>query len=226
VLYGGAAKPGSVGAILGEPVKAMMTKTGKIPPWQLALFVILVAAIIFGFQALFGRDDATTPPVVGTEVKAVVSNIVSFDPTADGGSGDECDETVANAIDGNPATIWDCNYYDSAIPSMKPGFGLLLTLTKEELVTAVGSQVPDAGSVVKIMVPDTDKFSPDGTVPVDSVTSWHEIGGGQIVGTTARFILTEPVKAKYILVYATQLADVGNWQFEFAVSEVTVYARG
>ncbi|MDR0436166.1 MAG: hypothetical protein LBH11_05330 [Propionibacteriaceae bacterium] len=224
VLYGVNAQSGSMSNILRQPLQSMMTKTGKIPPWQLGLGVILIIAVFLAIKSLFGDGEPSGPPTGGTEVKAVIAAAVSFDPEADGGSGDECDETAGNAIDGNPTTSWECNYYDSAVPPMKPGFGLLLTLDAEQFVSAVGLQVPYPGSVVQIMVPNTDKLGADGAAPLDSVQSWHEVGGAQLVSTSARLVLTEPVATKYVLIYATQLSDVGNWQFEFSIIEATVYA--
>ncbi|MDR1355663.1 MAG: hypothetical protein LBJ43_05345 [Propionibacteriaceae bacterium] len=219
-----ASSSSGVAVVLQRPLRFLLTQIGKVPLWQLGLGVLLIILVLFFvIKNLFGGDTAAPPG--GVEVKTDIAAVSSFDPTADGGSGDECDEMVGNAIDGNPTTRWECNYYDSAKPTMKPGFGLLLTLPSEQLVTAIGLQVPNAGATVQIMVPNADKLATDGAAPTDSVQSWHEVGGGQLVNTSARFVLTEPVKTKYVLIYATELADVGNWQYEFVVTETTVYVQ-
>ncbi len=97
----------------------------------IGLIVAAVVAAILIATAL-GQDDSNDAPQTKNDgprssSRAIeVSQADDFDPAP--GDGVEHPDSVGQAIDGDPATAWTTEGYNSAISAQKPGVGLLLDL--------------------------------------------------------------------------------------------------
>src|SRR5688500_12526569 len=87
------------------------------PVWPVLVAVLLLAAVVGGIL-LAGRDGDNPDAATGGTVK--LQGVASFDPQGDG---EEHSERVQDATDGDPATYWTTERYDSF---SKPGVGLVL----------------------------------------------------------------------------------------------------
>ena len=84
-----------------------------------ALAALLLAAVIGAFLLARGDDGASEVGDGGGAVR--LQAVASFDPPP--GDGEEHDERVADATDGDPATYWTTETYEAFT---KPGVGLVL----------------------------------------------------------------------------------------------------
>jgi eukaryotic-like serine/threonine-protein kinase len=135
--------------------------------WPIGLLVLVLAAGI-GWAAylgssLGGGSDAASSSTAASEARtapgtaattattattastgAAVSGLTatSYDPTADGGDGDEHPGDTANALDGDPATSWRTDTYRGTpgFNGSKPGVGLILTATAPVAAAALRLQ--------------------------------------------------------------------------------------
>jgi tRNA A-37 threonylcarbamoyl transferase component Bud32 len=125
----------------------------------------------------------------GAPIRLVASN--AYDPEGDG---QEHDELVPNATDGNPATFWETEYYRSLLSDLKPGVGIVF----------------DAGRPVRLraltVLSDTPGYTADVKAGASSAGPFDTVSGSQTVGTGATFRLSVPVARRYYLVWITRLA--------------------
>jgi hypothetical protein len=124
-------------------------------------------------------------------VRLVASN--AYDPHGDG---QEHDELVANATDGNPATSWETEHYRSAeFGGLKDGVGIVF----------------DAGRTVKLgaltVVSDTPGFTADVKAGASSDGPFDTVSSAQTVGGRTTFHLAVPTARRYYLVWITMLAS-------------------
>ncbi len=126
----------------------------------------------------------------GSAVHLVASN--AYDPEGDG---QEHDELVANATDGNPSTSWQTERYGSVdFGNLKRGVGLVL----------------DAGAAVELaalsIVSDTPGFTADVKAGSSSNGPFDTVSSSQTVGRNTTFRLDVPAPRRYYLVWITRLA--------------------
>jgi eukaryotic-like serine/threonine-protein kinase len=108
-----------------------------LPIIGLVVAAIVAAILIAGALGQDGSEDEprTKDDNNGASVKTLdVSQADDFDPAGDGV---EHPESVGEAIDGDPATAWTTEGYNSAISAQKPGVGLLLDLGTSVTVAEV-----------------------------------------------------------------------------------------
>jgi hypothetical protein len=93
------------------------------------VFVVLIGVAAAAVTWLMGRDGSVIggSPGVPTGTAVTVAAAHSFDP--EGRDGRENESAAKNAIDGNPATLWKTERYNTAnFSNLKKGVGLVLTL--------------------------------------------------------------------------------------------------
>lgn len=199
----------------------------------MAAMLLLVGATLVGLQLLLGAiDDAgdddtpstsapgtsgTTPPEDTPAAEATpvaVAGVDDFDPL---GNGEENPSDVANIIDGDPETTWDTVNYFDPLEDQKDGVGVYLDLGEIVAVREVRLALLNAGASIELRVPPEDATQapadPDDWTAVDTIE-----GAEQNVTRT----LDEPVNARYLLVWFTQLPrlDDGNYRSGIAEAEV------
>jgi serine/threonine-protein kinase len=109
----------------------------------LAVLGLVVAAVVVALTALQDGDrpavgDRTSP--VASARPVAVTAVDSFDPQGDGS---ENNDEVANAVDGQPTTLWATSRYDSReFGNLKDGVGLVLTVPADVALRRMEVQSP------------------------------------------------------------------------------------
>jgi serine/threonine-protein kinase len=187
--------------------------------WVVAACVIaaLAAALVFGVPALrnLGQPVNPGPPAgTGNESPAAphpiqVAAVSDFDPDGDG---QEHPEEAAAAADGNPATAWETEDYQSSLASQgKRGVGLIFDLGRARAVTEVRLQSPTPGYTFELREGNSQAPDPQGYRLLDRGT-----------GRPTMSLQVAGVQARYWLVWITELP---GGQGRAALSEVTFFGR-
>jgi serine/threonine-protein kinase len=160
----------------------------------LVILLVLLAAVGVGAAVYFavrdtgsnGRGDGG-----GTSVHLVATN--AYDPQGDG---QEHDEEVRNATDGNPATFWETEDYRGSLTfgNLKDGVGIVV----------------DAGQAVRLrsltVVSDTPGYVARVEAGASSTGPFDPVSPSQTVGSRTRFSLSVDPAQRYYLVWITRLA--------------------
>lgn len=182
----------------------------------LVLVVLVASLIVLGIRG--ARQARTGTGATSTSTSATASSTAvpivaatDFDPTADGGSGDEHSGDVRRAYDNNAATRWTTMTYQGSpkLGRLKPGVGIVLDLGKAVDVRAVTLSVSGAGTDLQIRVPS----NPDATTPpMATQKDWTTVASGTGVIKTAALTLKQPARTRFVLVYLTSLpAEKGGY---------------
>src|SRR5439155_18995243 len=126
--------------------------------WMLVpLLLVLLAATAIVIGILAGRlelggplgvrakphtQSTETPTGTPSGYALDISGVRAFDPFGDG---QEHDELVHDAIDGNPDTFWETENYNQTNLAPKPGVGLLFDLGSSRTVTGFQLETPNPG---------------------------------------------------------------------------------
>jgi hypothetical protein len=183
--------------------------------WQLSRIAVprpvsdAVASTTASAPAVTSSAPAPAPSPAAAPVTPTVLPVTAISALDPQGGG-ESSETAPRAIDGDPATAWESQRYNSAtFAGLKDGMGLLLDLGVEVDVTQVQlSDGGDGGSVSLLTAPGP---ALDGSTPVATTPA----GGPQTL-TPA-----EPVRSRYLVVWFTELPTTEG-VFRASVSEIVV----
>jgi serine/threonine-protein kinase len=167
-----------------------------------------VAVIHYGVLDNGGGGSGTTtgggPPP--SNLQAVPLRAVgTWDPHGDG---TENDGEVGAATDKNPSTYWSTEGYNDGLAAIgKKGVGLVLAAPSESPLASVTIQTDTSGFVAEIQT------GPSETGPFETVSN------SQTAGKTTTWSLAEGTKARYVVVWITQLARPDK--FRAHINEVT-----
>ncbi|WP_435110396.1 protein kinase family protein [Nocardiopsis synnemataformans] len=125
------------------------------------------------------------------------------------GNTDEHSDKAGRAHDGDTSTEWNTQGYRDPLSVIKPGVGLQLDLGAVHEVHEVDLNLGGSGYEFQILAGETDSDSEDGYEVVGSGE-----GGSQVV------TLDEPVEARYVVVWFTELAGSGEWRGTVYEAEV------
>lgn len=188
--------------------------------WMLVPLVLLVvagAAVATGMLQLGGPLGVRPAPDQSSTAAGAPIPIVSasdFDP--EGSPPSEHPETVGSAIDGNPATAWTTDHYDTAdFGRLKDGLGLWVGFEVDAEVTRVviRSAIPGWSFELKAGRIPNDLSAP--LAAEDGRTTFRADPSGRTV------VVLRPVSAPGILIWITGLGpDQGR--FAAAIAEVSV----
>ncbi len=146
--------------------------------------------------ALGGSNKPSGTPKVAATTPASVHAVSSYDPQSDGGDGTEHDtgfHSVAEATDGDAATYWSTDHYNSAsFGGLKPGVGLVLDAGDAVSLKSITVTTDTPGFTAKIQTGN----SATGPFADDSATR-------TVNGTTTFALHGTP--ARYYLVWLTSL---------------------
>ncbi|PRY11450.1 protein kinase family protein [Kineococcus rhizosphaerae] len=150
---------------------------------------------------------ASSAPAAAAPAVVPVVAISALDPQGGG----ESSQTAPRAIDGDPATAWQSQRYNSAaFGGLKDGIGLLLDLGAPVDVTTVALTNGGEGGAMSLLAAPGD--TPDGWQPVATAPA----AGGQQSLTPA-----QPVRARYLAVWFSQLPTTDG-AFRVSVAEIAV----
>jgi putative peptidoglycan lipid II flippase len=129
-------------------------------------------------------------------------------------------DAVSLAIDGDPTTAWKSEDYSSPrpFPTVKNGEGILLQLPKAVVLSSVTVVVNGTGTSIQIRSSDTS--SPATLEDTTQLTPPQAMNPGPNT-----FAITSPTPTSNVLVWITQLGDVGD-KHRAEIAEITVKAAG
>ncbi len=151
-----------------------------------------------------------TPPPVRTLTPA---SVAAFGPggTADGDNA----ASAARALSGDPATPWVSDWYATADLNNQGGTGLLIDLGKTVTITSV--QISLGGR------PGADLQLRAGGSP--ALTGLRTVASRDGAGGTVKLTLTTPVRARYLLIWFTQLPPDTSGTYQASVYDIVVQGQ-
>ncbi len=175
----------------------------------------VVAAVVIGLAALEGADDTggAGAPAVGDAAPAapVTAQLTSFDPA---GGGAEHEDEVPLLTDGDPATAWTTEGYDTAaFGNLKPGVGILVDLGQPVAVAEVRLDGMAAGQDLQLRTAESRPTGIDATTEVAAVTD---------AGAAASLTPPEPITTRWLVVWLTGELPAGDGRFRGQVGELEV----
>jgi eukaryotic-like serine/threonine-protein kinase len=164
-------------------------------PFPILVAIALgVAMLVTAAAVLLTRSSGrpgVRPPGVVAPARGGAFPVTDFDPFADGR---ENPEGLVKAVDGNPATAWSTDTYNTAdFGGLKPGVGLWVDLGRTRAVSSVDVTSPDSGWQGEIRLADR---------PADRLEGW----GKAVARGSGRFDV-KGRKGRYVLVWITALPD-------------------
>lgn len=206
------------------------TPLGRIPPRGMVAAGVAVAAIAVLAIALWpggGRSPTTAASrpsnsPTAAAVALVPAGATGFDPltSAKQDPGDEQSAYAKYAIDGNPKTAWQSQWYKTAqFGGLKAGSGLMLDMgrpVQAQLVTLTLS--PRPGSSVELLVGNSDARS------AANLNSMRIVASATNVSGTITLRISHPASGRYLVIWFTALPPKpgsGHW-YMAQVSAVTV----
>ena len=161
----------------------------RAPLLLLALAALVLAGVVGGILLL--RGDGGTPQT-GAGSTVELTGVASFDPAP--GDGEEHDERVADATDGDPASYWTTETYESF---NKPGVGLVLDAGESRSLDRVEVTTDTPGFTAEIRAGG----SPQGP--------FETVGEGKQAGAETSWKL-DGEEARYYVVWITALDGVAR----------------
>ena len=149
-----------------------------------------------------GAGESPSPT---TSAPAIVS-AKDFDPEADNGNHEENPGTVANVIDGDPATSWTTLRYRNRpnLGGLKPGVGVVLDLGEKRTVTSAELILTGGATAVELRVPTGD------TASMRTEEDWEIVASNKEATGTVALTPEKPVETQYLLVYFTSLPKIAD----------------
>ncbi|MGI8948133.1 MAG: protein kinase family protein [Ornithinimicrobium sp.] len=145
--------------------------------------------------------DATLEPIE-------LAGITSYDPEGDG---DERNDVVDLAIDGNQETAWNSHTYLAANwGNLKSGVGLLVDLEESQEVSEVDLDFPRGDYAVEVYV--TDEETREGATSIGA----RDDASGEVT-----FTADEPATGRYVLIWFSRAWDGPDGEIVY-LSEVAV----
>lgn len=186
---------GAVSYVSGRELGTVQQDTG-----ELEALVQSTPSPVPGEQGLGQRLDLSAAGIT----------VTAFDPPP--GDGTENNGAVPNVIDGDPATAWDTERYDtSRFGGFKAGVGLLVDLREPVAVRQV-----ELG-----LRPGTDVELRAGDVVGGSADDLPVVAAMADTEAVARLVPDAPVTARYLLVWITRLPP-DDGRFRTGISELQV----
>ncbi len=172
--------------------------------------LLLVGGALFGLSLLLdavsdspGDGDAAPGGDNGTASGPLqVVAAEDFDPYGDDNA--EHPDEVTLAFDGDPATAWESQEYNSPLEALKPGVGLILDVGEERTLSSVQLGLLNAGPDLEVRVAPADSTS----APTDA-EAWQTVGTVADAATDVTVQLDEPVQTRFVLLWFTSLAQDG-----------------
>jgi len=194
-----------------------------VTAWVAAAVLLVTGLVLFGGQlvltALDGNGDSPAADEEGsagdgseqaTETRRLgIAGVRALDPEGDG---EEHDEEAALVADRDPSTSWTTMEYYDPLELQKSGVGLVLDLGAPADVSEV-VVLPKGGP--------TDFEVRVSQRPGTSPAAFEEFDGTSNATGPTTLRVAEPVRARYVLVWLTELPAVdGNYRG--SIGEVTV----
>ena len=188
--------------------------------WLLPALLVMLVAVALGVAAVLlgdtiGNELLNRGDSGGTASAAPLppSSATAFDPPP--GDGSENDDEAIEAIDGDPATAWTTEGYNSReFGNLKPGVGLIVELDDSHTIDSVVLDSPTTGWSVEIYV---------SAEVGQTLADWGPpVGGGEGLDVDPEFPL-DGIEGRVVLVWITDLGDAVSDEFVRAtIAEIVV----
>jgi serine/threonine protein kinase len=203
------------------PSRGFLRHEGRLLGWVLALVAVAAILVAVGLTLakndlgnLFGEDptastrrpQATAPPT--SPIRGVSGS--AYDPLGDGG---EHNEEAANAVDNNPATIWQTDRYRSAaLGGLKAGVGFVLSLDSPEEASQLTLTLTAAGADFTVYASDDD------TIPdqFGEGSGWTEVGRQENASAKPSVKLSGDPQRHYLVWFTDLPQDGGGYRIGIA----------
>ncbi|MEL4504817.1 protein kinase family protein [Luteococcus sp. H138] len=191
--------------------------------WLAILVGLLALVLLISLVRVAMRKDGGTGVLGGGEEggKIQISAVDDFDPTGDGGNGEENPNQVKAAWDGDPKTAWQSLVYlgDAKLGRLKPGVGLVVDLGQRQKVGSVKITLQGKPTVVQLRVPaDTAADA----APTTSQKQWTTIANATASDASVELKPEQAVETRYLLVYLTSLPKVSGNKYRAGIAEIEV----
>jgi serine/threonine-protein kinase len=200
--------------------------TGGRRVWPTALLLLVLVAGIgwaayLGSSLLDGGGGGSSTPGSTTTAAAstggqvttsapaggIVTGLTtaSYDPTGDGGDGDEHPNETGNAVDGNPSTTWRTDTYRGTpeFAGIKPGVGLILAAPSPVTVTALSLTAAPAGWTGRV-------YTAPGAAPPPAIEGWKAVSEPFSARSVPMDIPLTGGPSRLYLIWITKLAPSGT----------------
>jgi len=148
-----------------------------------------------------------------------------FDPLASPGSdpGDENNAQAEYAIDANPATAWQTQYYLGSpyLAGLKAGTGLILDMggpVRLISVTVAFGAAPGADVAIEV--------GNDNTLAPSTLSTFTTVARADGIGGTYTFTTSSPAIGRYVLIWFTKLPPAGADKFQAEIFNIVVRGSG
>jgi len=164
-------------------------------------------------------------PAVPAAVVLTPVSAHGFDALTRPGSdpGDENDNLASYAIDGDPATAWQTQYYygNPVFGGLKKGTGLILDMGRQVRLRSVTVTFgPTPGADVSIDVGN------DNSLAASTLSTFTTVARAQDVGGRYTFKCTSRDRGRYVLIWFTKLPPAGSGKFGAEIFNIVVRGSG
>jgi serine/threonine-protein kinase len=165
-----------------------------------AVVAVVAAAALAALGAIALQDDGGDSPQAATGRPIELNGVGAYDPPP--GDNDEHDDEAALATDGDSATYWPTEQYDSGLSALKEGVGLVLDAGKDVQPRTLTIDTDTPGFTAEI------RAGPSPRGPFESVSASGTIENRR------RYNLRD-ANARYFVVWITEVTGSAH------INEVT-----
>jgi predicted Ser/Thr protein kinase len=170
------------------------------------------------------RPPTTASTATTTARGAAVSGLTasSYDPTGDGGDGDEHPAEVANVLDGDPGTIWRTDTYRGSpeFNGAKPGVGLILTAPSAVAASVLRLQAGIGDWTGRV-------YTAPETTPPASISGWKPVSAPFSARTVPMDVPLTAGPSRLYLIWITKLAPTeAGTGFAASISDAQLRTAG
>jgi len=168
------------------------------------VFLVLAATVAaLLVTALTGKSNNSGPAAAPAGAPVHIVDTQSFDPAP--GDGEEHDDELSLAIDGNTGTSWSTETYDAPTTQDsvgKPGVGLVVTTSEPVAARNIRIRSEVAHWGMQVYASESG--------PPTSLQGWGKPIGFSDDMSTDQTVELSPRTAKYYLIWITKLASTGD----------------
>ena len=206
------------------PARRPRARRGRL--WPVVLLVLVLAAGVswaayLGSSFSFGgghagRTTALPPTTAHTPTTTAVTTVAagtsvsgltatSYDPTGDGGDGNEHPADTGNVLDGNIATTWRTDTYraSAVFAGIKPGVGLILAAPSPVTARMLRIDGGLGGWTGRV-------YTTSGTSPPASIAGWTPVSAPFVARTVPMDVPLTGGAKKLYLIWITKLAPTAT----------------
>jgi hypothetical protein len=206
---------GQATTVLGTvPSKRKILTTRRVS--AAGVFLVLAATVAaLLITALTGKDHSpSATPVAPSGASVKIVDTQSFDPSP--GDGEEHDDELGLAIDGNPGTGWSTETYDAPTTQDsvgKPGVGLILVTDQPVAARTLRVNSEVSGWGMQVYASEAG--------PPDTLAGWGKPIGEESNMGNDQTVELSPRTAKYYMIWITKLAQTVDG-YSVQINEVSL----